>query len=78
MKNLRHLDQAALRTLMDQLSEKPFKAAQIHDWLWKKNISSIEEMSVNFLAKAEPRQSDHLHCTIIGNNDGRCVQMAGT
>lgn len=45
MKNLRHLDQAALRTLMDQLSEKPFKAAQIHDWLWKKNISSIEEMS---------------------------------
>ena len=24
------------------------------------------------------RLSDHLHCTIIGNNDGRCVQRAGT
>jgi len=26
----------------------------------------------------QDRPSDHLYCTIIGNNDGRCVQMAGT
>ena len=31
-----------------------------------------------FKQKQNFRLSDHLHCTIIGNNDGRCVQMAGT
>lgn len=29
---------------MPEFGEKPFRAAQIHDWLWKKNVNSFEEM----------------------------------
>lgn len=45
MKNLRHLSKENIETLIQELGEKPFKAKQIHEWLWKKNISSIDEMS---------------------------------
>lgn len=40
-------------------------------FLYWRNIGELS-------SKWNTRQSDHLYCTIIGNNDGRCVQMAGT
>ena len=45
MKNLRHLTQAELSDLMFQLNEKPYRIRQIEEWIWKKGISSIDEMS---------------------------------
>ena len=44
MKNLRHLSQAELETLIISIGEKPFRVKQINEWIWQKNISSIDEM----------------------------------
>lgn len=41
MKNLRHLSLDEL----GQLGEKPFRAKQIHEWIWQKHVSSIDGMS---------------------------------
>src|SRR5690349_17073220 len=45
MKNLRHIPLAEIEQLMKEWGEPKFRAAQIHDWIWKKHASSIEEMS---------------------------------
>ena len=45
MKNLRHLSPDALRELVHSLNEKPFRAQQIHEWLWHKGAASIDAMS---------------------------------
>lgn len=58
MKNLRHLSPDDIRLLMQSYDEKPFKAAQIHDWLWKKNISSIDDMSNLSKALREKLKAD--------------------
>jgi 23S rRNA (adenine2503-C2)-methyltransferase len=44
MKNLRHLSQAELETLIISIGEKSFRVKQINEWIWQKNISSIDEM----------------------------------
>lgn len=44
MKNLRHLSQQELETLMVSIGEKPFRVKQINEWIWQKGISSIDEM----------------------------------
>lgn len=58
MKNLRHLSPDEIRQLMQSYHEKPFKATQIHDWLWKKNISSIDDMSNLSKALREKLKAD--------------------
>jgi 23S rRNA (adenine2503-C2)-methyltransferase len=30
---------------LTDLGEKPFRAKQIHEWLWKKRATSFEEMT---------------------------------
>ncbi|RYZ43615.1 MAG: radical SAM protein, partial [Sphingobacteriales bacterium] len=45
MKNLRHIPLTEIEQLMSEWGEPRFRAAQIHDWIWKKHASSIEEMS---------------------------------
>ena len=44
MKNLRHLSQIELETLIISIGEKPFRVKQINEWIWQKNITSIDEM----------------------------------
>ena len=44
MKNLRHLSQTELETLIISIGEKPFRVKQINEWIWQKNITSIDEM----------------------------------
>lgn len=34
-----------IANFLEQHGEKKFRAAQIHDWIWKKNVSSFEEMT---------------------------------
>jgi 23S rRNA (adenine2503-C2)-methyltransferase len=45
MKNLRHLSLTELETLLKEMGEPRFRAAQIWEWLWKKHAGSIDEMS---------------------------------
>ena len=44
MKNLRHLTLAEIETLLATWGEKPFRAKQIYEWIWKHGASSIDEM----------------------------------
>jgi 23S rRNA (adenine2503-C2)-methyltransferase len=45
MKNLRHTPLAEIEETLKEWGEPKFRAAQIHDWIWKKHVSSIDEMS---------------------------------
>lgn len=45
MKDLRTLSLPELQELFISLGEKPFRAKQVYDWLWSKNLHSIEEMT---------------------------------
>lgn len=45
MKNLRHIPLTEIEQLMKEWGQPKFRAAQIHDWIWKKHASSIDEMS---------------------------------
>lgn len=44
MENLRHLSTQEIEALVLTLGEKRFRAPQIQDWIWKKNVGSIDEM----------------------------------
>jgi len=45
MKNLRQVPLAEIEQTLKDWGEPKFRAAQIHDWIWKKHVGSIEEMS---------------------------------
>lgn len=45
MKNLRHINLEELQELFLSLQQPKFRAAQVHDWIWKKNVGSIDEMT---------------------------------
>ncbi|MBL7773781.1 MAG: 23S rRNA (adenine(2503)-C(2))-methyltransferase RlmN [Chitinophagaceae bacterium] len=44
MKNLRHLSEEELKSLIASIGEKPYRVKQIQEWLWKKNINEINDM----------------------------------
>ncbi len=44
MENLRHLSTQEIEDAVLALGEKRFRAPQILDWIWKKNVGSIDEM----------------------------------
>ena len=43
--NIRNLSLSELSEQLIEWGEKPYRAKQIEEWLWKKNASSFEEMS---------------------------------
>ncbi|MHA6697789.1 23S rRNA (adenine(2503)-C(2))-methyltransferase RlmN [Chryseobacterium sp. A301] len=45
MKDIRTLSLEELKAHFLTLGEKPFRAKQVYDWLWSKNLHSIEEMT---------------------------------
>lgn len=45
MKDLRTLSLPELQDYFISLGEKPFRAKQVYEWLWSKNLHSIEEMT---------------------------------
>lgn len=54
--NLRALDREEMLAWVESIGEKPFRAKQLYEWVWKKNVSSFEEMtnlSKGFRAKLE-------------------------
>ncbi|ROI11492.1 23S rRNA (adenine(2503)-C(2))-methyltransferase RlmN [Kaistella haifensis] len=45
MKDIRTLSLDQLKDYFVTLGEKPFRAKQVYDWLWSKNLHSIDEMT---------------------------------
>lgn len=45
MKDLRTLSLPEIQDYFISLGEKPFRAKQVYDWLWSKNLHSIDEMN---------------------------------
>jgi len=45
MKNLRQVSVEDLKTLFSDWGEPAFRAAQVHDWIWKKFAAHIDDMS---------------------------------
>ncbi|MCS3531335.1 23S rRNA (adenine(2503)-C(2))-methyltransferase RlmN [Chryseobacterium sp. JUb7] len=45
MKDIRTLSLDQLKDYFMSLGEKPFRAKQVYDWLWSKNLHSIDEMT---------------------------------
>lgn len=43
--NIRNLTKEELIDKLIEFGEKPFRAKQVYEWLWKKNASSFEEMT---------------------------------
>lgn len=45
MKDIRQLSLDELTDFFRDIGEKPFRAKQVYDWLWSKNLHSIDEMT---------------------------------
>lgn len=45
MKNLRELSVEEIKNLFKEMNEPSYRAAQVHDWIWKKFAGSIDEMT---------------------------------
>src|SRR5690554_1941050 len=45
MKNLRQVSVEEIEQLLEEWGEPKFRASQIHDWIWKKHVADIEEMT---------------------------------
>lgn len=45
MKNIRHLSQADIEALLKEWGEPKFRAAQVYEWIWKKFVGDISEMT---------------------------------
>jgi len=43
--NIRELTLAELKEKLESFGEKAFRAKQVHEWLWKKNAASFDEMT---------------------------------
>jgi len=43
--NIRHLSLDALLESLKDMGEKPFRAKQVHEWLWKKSVTDFESMT---------------------------------
>ena len=44
-KNIRHLSLEEMMTYFLSIGEKKFRTKQVHEWLWKKNAQSFEDMT---------------------------------
>lgn len=42
--NIRSLDKKALKEYLVSIGEKPFRASQIYDWMWKKGVHEFSKM----------------------------------
>ena len=45
MKDIRTLSLEQLAQYFETIGEKPFRAKQVYDWIWSKNLHSFEEMT---------------------------------
>ena len=56
--NIRNLGLPEIKAQFEGMGEKPFRAKQIYEWLWKKNAGSFEEMS-NLSKELRSKMEEH-------------------
>jgi len=56
--DIRETSSGQLLEFLQQNNEKPFRAKQLHDWLWKKNVSSFDEM-INLPKTLQEKLKNH-------------------
>ena len=44
-KDIRKFDLPQMKEFLAEIGEKPFRAKQIHEWLWKKSVTDFEQMT---------------------------------
>jgi 23S rRNA (adenine2503-C2)-methyltransferase len=66
--NIRSLSLAELATSIESFNEKPYRAKQIMEWLWKKNAAHFEEMS-NLGKPLRDKLENHYYIDHIQLND---------
>lgn len=78
--NIRNLNLKELTEELTLLEEKPFRAKQIYEWLWKKGALSIDEMTNLSLELRNKLQSkffiDALHVTDEQISKDRTIKCA--
>ena len=57
--NIRTFDLNELKGVMTELSEKPFRAKQVFEWLWQKDASSFEEMTSLSISLREKLEANY-------------------
>ena len=57
--NIRNLSKEDLTSAMVEMGEKAFKAKQVYEWLWKKNVHTFEEMTNISLATRDKLQEKY-------------------
>lgn len=67
-KDIRKLSLDQIKAEVELMGEKPFRAKQIWEWLWKKSARSFEEMSNLSLATRE-KLAEHFDILPIGVSD---------
>jgi adenine C2-methylase RlmN of 23S rRNA A2503 and tRNA A37 len=45
LKDIRTLSLDQLKDYFSTIGDKPFRAKQVYDWLWSKNLHSFDEMT---------------------------------
>lgn len=58
MKDIRTFSLDELTEFFKEIGEKPFRAKQVYDWLWSKNLHSIDEMT-NLSKDLRDKLSEH-------------------
>jgi len=61
--NLRHLNLDQMKAYFVEIGEKPFRAKQVYEWIWKKSARNFEQMtnlSIETRAKLEDKFSINL------------------
>lgn len=66
--NIRNLSLEELSASVIEIGEKPFRAKQIYEWLWKKNARSFDEMS-NLGLQLRQKLNDHFFIDHISLDD---------
>jgi 23S rRNA (adenine2503-C2)-methyltransferase len=64
-KNIRELSLPEIKEQLISINEKPFRAAQIFEWLWKKNAHSFSDMTNLGLSLREKLDEDYFIDNIV-------------
>lgn len=67
-KDIRKESLDSLKEFMLSVGEKPFRAKQVHEWLWKKSARSLEEMT-NLSLKLREALAAHYHLLPISTDN---------
>jgi 23S rRNA (adenine2503-C2)-methyltransferase len=62
--DIRSMDLTGLSSYFEQIGEKPFRARQVHEWLWQKSARSFDEMT-NLSKELRQKLDEHFQIRAI-------------